>query len=49
MAEVAVVLGVFSILLKLVAKIDRTDVKGTMQCQKIVEIAFLITGCIALF
>ena len=49
MTETAVLLGLFTMFLKLVAKIDKTDVKGTLVCQKLAEVSFLITGCIALF
>ena len=38
-----------SILLKGLAKIDKTDVKGTLLCAKMAEVGFFITGCIALF
>lgn len=49
MPQVSILLGVFSILLKGIAKIDKTDVKGTLLCSKLAEIGFIITGCIALF
>lgn len=49
MLQVSILLGVFSIFLKGIAKIDKTDVKGTLLCSKLAEVSFLITGCIALF
>ena len=49
MSQVSILLGVFAILLKGLAKIDKTDVKGTLLCSKLAEVSFLITGCIALF
>ena len=49
MPQVSIALGVMSILLKGLAKIDKTDVKGTLLCAKMAEVGFFITGCIALF
>lgn len=49
MLQVSIVLGVMSILLRGIAKIDKTDVKGTLLCSKLAEVSFFITGCIALF
>lgn len=48
MLQVSIVSGIFSILLKGIAKIDKTDVKGTLLCSKLAEVSFLVTGCIAL-
>ena len=48
MLQVSIISGIFSILLKGIAKIDKTDVKGTLFCSKLAEVSFLVTGCISL-